>query len=131
MSSQNLQASSNSCTPASSDDNRLPTALVSNPNSQRPSEGWLRQPAWIGTSLHLYSVFRAEISSDGGVNPPRFYYSHEEIDEALIAAGHPPRNRSDQQAAQVLPTPIVPEVPAAPTPSLVNAGYYRTEGMPK
>ncbi|KAJ7088713.1 hypothetical protein C8R44DRAFT_649479, partial [Mycena epipterygia] len=34
-------------------------------NFRRPSDGWLEKPAWI--------------VSDGGLNPPQFYYSHEEI----------------------------------------------------
>ncbi|KAG2352818.1 hypothetical protein BDR07DRAFT_1497566 [Suillus spraguei] len=34
-------------------------------HESRPSDGWLRSPAWI----------------DGGVNPPRFYHSHAEIEE--------------------------------------------------
>lgn len=42
---------------------------------RRPaSEAWLRQPAWI----------------DGGVEPPQFYVSHEEINETLVAYGLPP-----------------------------------------
>ncbi|KAJ8585723.1 hypothetical protein M405DRAFT_910709 [Rhizopogon salebrosus TDB-379] len=41
------------------------------PCNPPPSDGWLRNPAWI----------------DGGVNPPRFYTSHEEIEEARRNAG--------------------------------------------
>lgn len=37
-------------------------------HESRPSDGWLRSPAWI----------------DGGVNPPRFYHSHAEIEELLL-----------------------------------------------
>ncbi|KII87546.1 hypothetical protein PLICRDRAFT_163749 [Plicaturopsis crispa FD-325 SS-3] len=37
----------------------------------RPSNGWLRNPAWI----------------DGGVNPPQFYHSREEIDNCWSVAG--------------------------------------------
>jgi len=128
MPSQNPQNCADNHTPTPNDENRSSTTLVSNPNVQRPSEGWLQQPAWIGMFCVLVVSFSAEISLDGGVNPPRFYYSHEEIDEALIAAGHPPRSRSDQPAAQATPMPVVPEVPVPPTLSLVNASYYRTEG---
>ncbi|KAF8878266.1 hypothetical protein CPB84DRAFT_1688378 [Gymnopilus junonius] len=81
-------------------------------NAQHPSEGWLRNLAWI----------------DGGVNPPHYYYTHEEINEALTAAGVMPRcTEYEQQVARVTPTPTAPAPPMPLTPSLMNisGNHYR------
>ena len=68
------------------------------------------------------------ILEDGGVNPPRFYYSHEEINEALLAAGVTPSTEYDQQLARVSPTPVRSNQPALLTCTLVNGSnnHYRT-----
>ncbi|KIJ90739.1 hypothetical protein K443DRAFT_657906 [Laccaria amethystina LaAM-08-1] len=97
---------------SNNDQNHPPTLPTSHPDYQCPSEAWLKNPAWI----------------DGGVNPPRFYYSHEEINEALVAAGVTPRTEYNQQLAQVTPTPAQSNRPAPLTPSLANGSnnYYRT-----
>ncbi|EDR00505.1 uncharacterized protein LACBIDRAFT_334128 [Laccaria bicolor S238N-H82] len=62
---------------------------------RRPSAGWLRNPAWI----------------DGGVNPPKYYFSHEEIDAACRASGVEPPPRYTQ-----------PEIPVAPSQPITTAG---------
>ncbi|EDR02051.1 uncharacterized protein LACBIDRAFT_332644 [Laccaria bicolor S238N-H82] len=56
---------------------------------RRPSEFWLKNPAWI----------------DGAIDPPHFYGSHEEIEAALHAAGVSSNAYVDQQAALSTPTP--------------------------
>ncbi|KAH6880189.1 hypothetical protein BKA70DRAFT_1126817 [Coprinopsis sp. MPI-PUGE-AT-0042] len=63
----------------------------------RPSDGWLRNPAWI----------------DGALNPPRYYYSREEIEEAVriwgpISGIHPASNSAslDSAMARISPTPV-------------------------
>ncbi|EDR02921.1 uncharacterized protein LACBIDRAFT_331920 [Laccaria bicolor S238N-H82] len=83
-----------------------------NANDQRPSEGWLRNPVWI----------------DDGVNPPCFYHSHQEVNDALVAAGVTPGIQYDQYAARVTPTPVATEPPVPLTPSLINLtnNHYRT-----
>lgn len=92
--------------------------------AQRPSEGWLRNPAWIGAYFlsYLYCcVVDSSLLLDGGVNPPRFYHSHEEIDEALRNAGVSRATRFDQQAARISPTPALPLPPVPLTLDLVNS----------
>lgn len=78
-------------------------------DARRPSAGWLRNPAWIGTlfSIHASRKF-SFLNADGGVNPPKFYYSHEEIDAAFRASGveRPPRYTQ-------------PDIPVAPS-QLIN-----------
>lgn len=64
-------------------------------DARRPSAGWLRNPAWI----------------DGGVNPPKYYFSHEEIDAACCASGVEPPPRYTQ-----------PEIPVAPSQPITTAG---------
>lgn len=50
---------------------------------RRPaSRAWLNRPAWI----------------DGGVNPPQFYITIEEINATLRAHGYPPRSTIPEQA---------------------------------
>ncbi|KAG6848074.1 hypothetical protein H0H93_003638 [Arthromyces matolae] len=66
---------------------------------QRPSEYWLRNPGWI----------------DGAVNPPRFYYTNDDIDAALIAAGKPPLQH--QQDCDPNSIPLFATAPAAAAPS--------------
>lgn len=52
---------------------------------------------------------------DGGVNPPRYYYTHEEIDNTLRANGISPRVRAEQRAAEMSRISPIP-VPSAPAP---------------
>ena len=53
----------------------------------QPSAGWLKNPAWIGEVLIILCLFLLMLFvPDGGVNPPQFYYSHEEIDAAHRSA---------------------------------------------
>ncbi|KAH7903026.1 hypothetical protein BJ138DRAFT_1198541, partial [Hygrophoropsis aurantiaca] len=50
-----------------------------------PSEYWLKNPAWV----------------DGGVNPPRFYHSHEEINRDRLTAGYPALSHVTDSAPHV------------------------------
>ncbi|KAG6846468.1 hypothetical protein H0H93_013800, partial [Arthromyces matolae] len=90
---------------------------------QRPSERWLRQPASI----------------DGAINPPRFYYCDEDMDAALVAAGHPALSRKgqDQRYSVITPTPtpaaqvdrpmsLVPDTPASDVvdTSALSSNHY-------
>ncbi|KAF9045626.1 hypothetical protein BJ165DRAFT_1346215 [Panaeolus papilionaceus] len=54
-------------------------ATPSTPNfpldPRHPSEAWLNNPGWM----------------DGGHDPPILYFSHDQINAALVAAGRPPR----------------------------------------
>ncbi|KAM6503893.1 hypothetical protein JOM56_000836 [Amanita muscaria] len=54
------------------------------------SEGWLRNPAWI----------------DGGLDPPKYYYSHEEIDTTCCAYGviQPPPFSTQEPTATADPS---------------------------
>ena len=64
----------------------------------------------------------------GGVNPPHYYYMHEEINEALTAAGVAPQGTEyDQQVVRVTLTPTVLALPMPLTPTLVNipGNHYR------
>ena len=76
---------------------------------RRPSEFWLKNPAWIGEEyLFLFDVIRTDHSLfqiDGAIDPPHFYHSHEEIEAALRAAGISSNAYVDQQAALSTPTP--------------------------
>lgn len=87
---------------------------------RRPSEGWLRSPAWIG--LFLEVLFPEKISSfentDGGINPPHFYYSHEEIEAARSRYGPPAPIRGD--AVQSYEPHIDPAL-SRPDPALSRA----------
>ncbi|KAF9473267.1 hypothetical protein BDN70DRAFT_886009 [Pholiota conissans] len=92
-----------------SDENESPAStaaqLVDSDEFFRVSEGWLRNPAWI----------------DGGINPPRFYHSQEEINDTLLANGLSPRRISEEQLSGVSPTPALPAPPAPLTRDLVNS----------
>lgn len=56
----------------------------------RPSEHWLRHPAWMGKS-HLTVCIRVLMClSDGARYPPRFYVSLDEMNSDRVAAGYPP-----------------------------------------
>ncbi|KAI9059855.1 hypothetical protein FKP32DRAFT_1578952 [Trametes sanguinea] len=72
----------------------------------QPSAGWMKQPAWI----------------DGGVDPPRFYHSHEEIATAHRAGLTGAFARRD--TAPVLPAVSLPAVrhPSEPTGSGAAVG---------
>ncbi|KAF9032739.1 hypothetical protein BJ165DRAFT_1328515, partial [Panaeolus papilionaceus] len=91
--------------------------------TRRPSEAWLNNPGWM----------------DGGHDPPMLYFSHEQINNPLIAVGRPPRPyvegnaiaqaQYDMQAARVSPSPAPADPPAPVTPVLTNItnSHYRTE----
>jgi hypothetical protein len=76
---------------------------------RRPSDFWLKNPAWIGEPhFYLFNIVRTDHSSfhiDGAIDPPHFYHSHEEIEAALRAAGVSSKAYADQQAALLTPTP--------------------------
>ncbi|KAF9530063.1 hypothetical protein CPB83DRAFT_892993 [Crepidotus variabilis] len=55
------------------------------------SQAWLNNPAWI----------------DGGVDPPQFYYSHEEINATLLAYGMQPRPVVQDSTSKDLSEPPV------------------------
>jgi hypothetical protein len=68
---------------------------------RRPSEGWLRNPAWIGSSSLVFIMpLNLLAITDGGINPPHFYYSHGEIEAAHQAYGEPGPNLSNTQPSQ-------------------------------
>lgn len=93
---------------------------------EEPCVDWLVKSL---ISLHCELNFFLQ---DGGVNPPRFYHTHEEIDNTLRANGISPRARLEQQAAQmsrISPTPV----PSAPGPlsyDLVNFPQNNAAGVP-
>lgn len=90
------------------------------PNNQRPSDGWLRNPSWIGQFMCFSIVHLLKFVSDGAVNPPRFYHSHDEIHATLLAWGIMPHTRPEIPSASVTPTPAGP-LPSVPLDfSLVN-----------
>ena len=63
----------------------------------RLSAGWLRNPAWIGMFISIYtSRLFSFLSADGGVNSPQYYYSHEDIDAACHTSGIEPRPQYTQ-----------------------------------
>jgi hypothetical protein len=79
-------------------------------NTPRPplSQAWLRNPAWIGTLSFIYlSIIHKSdtIISDGGMNPPHFYYTHEQIAADVCTyggtSGNPPPASTPQQSASV------------------------------
>ncbi|GLB45420.1 hypothetical protein LshimejAT787_2500090 [Lyophyllum shimeji] len=71
------------------------------PLQRRPaSQGWLQKPSWI----------------DGGVNPPQFYHSHEEINHTLIAYGQPPIPIPLQNVRDALAAMHNNSVPSVPPP---------------
>ncbi|KIK05387.1 hypothetical protein K443DRAFT_3876 [Laccaria amethystina LaAM-08-1] len=84
--------------PGYADENEAPTHGPPQ-NAQQPSAGWLQNPAWI----------------DGGVNPPCYYYTHEEINDTLHANGISPRSHAEQHAAQMSRISPIP-VPSVPAP---------------
>ena len=72
---------------------------------QRLSACWLRNPAWIGTFIIIYtSRLSSFLSADGSVNPPQYYYSHEEIDASCHTSGVEPPPQYTQ-----------PDIPVAPS----------------
>ena len=73
-------------------------------DAQRLSAGWLRNPSWIGTFINIYtSRLFSLLGADGGVNPPQYYYSHEDIDAACRASGVEPPPRYTQPDILVAP----------------------------
>lgn len=58
--------------------------------------------------------------TDGGVNPPCYYYSQKHIDDALCAAGISPSTHRDQHTARLTPTPAVLSPPSPLSRELVN-----------
>ena len=91
----------------------------------KPSAGWLRNPAWIGkcSQCTLTSSAHDLTVQDGGVNPPHFYYTHEEIDNTLRVNGLSPARVYERQADDITPTPTLPPPPAPLTLDLVNSGH--------
>ncbi|KAF8804697.1 hypothetical protein BYT27DRAFT_7107079 [Phlegmacium glaucopus] len=89
---------------------------------RRPSEGWLRNPAWI----------------DGGINPPVYYLSHEEIEATCHAHGVQPPPRYMEVEVRGANPPAVNATPAlssatqydilsarvSPTPITPRDNYY-------
>ncbi|EDR02066.1 uncharacterized protein LACBIDRAFT_332670 [Laccaria bicolor S238N-H82] len=81
--------------------------------TQRPSAGWLRNPAWI----------------DGGVNPPKYYFSHEEIDAACRMSGVEPPPRYTQPETVVVPSQPYDILSSRVSPTPVPANnHYRAAG---
>ncbi|KJA18856.1 hypothetical protein HYPSUDRAFT_144459 [Hypholoma sublateritium FD-334 SS-4] len=76
-----------------------------------PSAGWLRNPAWI----------------DGGINPPRYYYSHEEIDDDIRTFGGNTVRTTEcnWEDDHISPTPRPPTPPSPLSLDLVNTGNPR------
>ena len=88
---------------------------------RRPSAGWLRNPSWIGMFINIYtSRSFSLLGADGGVNPPQYYYSHEDIDAACSASGVEPPPRYTQ--------PDIPVAPPQPINTL-NLAMGATAGM--
>ncbi|KAG2130852.1 hypothetical protein DEU56DRAFT_814656 [Suillus clintonianus] len=81
----------------------LPSTFIQN-NAQRPSDGWLRNPAWI----------------DGGVNPPRYYRTHHEIAEALQAAAPAARQTPNLAPVTMPEAAVMAAQPAVQNESLVD-----------
>lgn len=84
----------------------------------RPSDIWVRQPAWVGTCLFVtHTTILTSFFSDGAVNPPRLYHSHEEMLYTLryYCPGHPLLRV--QQPTPAAPVPSAN--PAAPSGSPV------------
>lgn len=106
--------------PPSSTESVAGQSLDSRP---KPSAGWLRNPAWIGkcSPLTLTPLAHNFTVKDGGVNPPHFYYTHEEIDNTLRVNGLSPARVYERQADDISPTPILPAPPAPLTLDLVNS----------
>ncbi|KAJ7229586.1 hypothetical protein C8J57DRAFT_1251772 [Mycena rebaudengoi] len=71
----------------------------------RPSDGWLKNPAYM----------------DGGVNPPRFYYTNDEIAQTMLIwnPGHPMFQAPAPDVPATAPTlvPIDPVLLAMSTPT--------------
>jgi len=69
----------------------------------------LKNPAWIGEEyFYLFDDIRTDhtlFQIDGAIDHPHFYFSHEEIEAALCAAGVSSNTYADQQAALSTPTP--------------------------
>jgi hypothetical protein len=82
---------------------------------RRPSEGWLKNPSWIGE--HILTSPNGPILTfylDGGLNPPHFYITHDEIHDALLAAKQPFSSASHQEpGASMTPASIAPVETAA------------------
>ncbi|KAH7903729.1 hypothetical protein BJ138DRAFT_1120100 [Hygrophoropsis aurantiaca] len=60
------------------------------PRRSRPSENWLKSPSWI----------------DGGVDPPRFYSSQEEMNIDRVAVGYPPLRGSVPERSMLTSQPV-------------------------
>ena len=71
-------------------------------DTRRPSDAWLRNPAWMGTQFmkFLYAILLIFGGADGGLDPPGLYYTHEEIEATCRAHGvvPPPRYASQDPA---------------------------------
>lgn len=93
---------------------------------RRPSDYWLRNPAWIGKFLNAkYCNILLIGCPDGCLDPPHFYIDQEEIDNARRAAGHLPQFPMVPQQVntvapvvgshyRVVPDPVLQESTVAP-----------------
>jgi hypothetical protein len=70
----------------------LPQPDYANILPHRPSDGWLLNPAWIGTHFFHWYLCTADHWVDGGSNPPIYFYSIQEI-KNMLQAYHPDHSR--------------------------------------
>jgi hypothetical protein len=57
---------------------------------RRPSDHWLKNPAYIGKTIIAPDLIWTDYVLDGGIDPPHFYYTDDEVRQALQAYGtHP------------------------------------------
>lgn len=115
----------------------LPPADPTNKNSRpqptpvywSPSKGWVEWPAWIGASYAQFTFHRADPTfSDGGINPPRFFITPQEIDATKFVAL---QRRKEQSLLLHAPSSPLEEWEPFPAPcyNSVRDGY-QTPAMP-
>lgn len=96
----------------------LPDTSVK-PRSQvatyRPSQTWLKSPAWIGAYLAAiaHKCLTQSLWTDGASNPPHFFTSRNEIEAVWLAARGNTYGR--------LPAALAPHPQAAPLAPAANA----------
>lgn len=83
-------------------------------------------PGWIGTLILLSRSTKTQSFTDGGINPPHFYYTNAEISETWITYATPEarrafyedaaRGRDDQHNHSA--GPVAGPMPVSPAPSL-------------
>jgi hypothetical protein len=91
-------------------------------------DGCATQHGLVRSSLLFFDVACSSLNIllDGGVNPPRYYYTHEEIDDTLQFWGGlltPPPTEVTREAEppQISPSPLLPTLPLPLTLDLVNS----------